>query len=119
MKDVLARRHAWAVVACFVLAYGLIFLAIYLALSAAGIAEPYQLTWWRLRVPGLDQSFGDLRTTVSKPLSSGVGLFLLDLPVTSRVMKATSASHGRSAAKASSAVTNSTPSMRLPQVRSA
>ncbi len=62
MRAMPAIRHAWAVATCFVLAYALVFLAIYLALSAAGIAEPYQLTWWRLRVPGLDQSFGDLRT---------------------------------------------------------
>ena len=62
MRNTPASQRAWAVAASFVLAYALVFLTIYLALSAGGSPEPYQLTWWHLRVPGLDRSFGDLRT---------------------------------------------------------
>src|SRR5882757_324909 len=62
---------------------------------------------------------------MSKPASSGVGLSLLERPVTSRVMKAMSASQGPSAASASSAVRKTRPpagtaaSIREPHVLNA
>ncbi len=62
MTSVPAFRAAWLAASLLVLAYAAIFIAIYLALTAHGIAEPYQMTWWHLRVPALDRTFGDLRT---------------------------------------------------------
>src|SRR5437868_9315515 len=66
---------------------------------------------------------GDRRSTISKSRNSGVWLFLLDFPVTSRVMKAKSTSQGPSPAIACSAVTKerspdgTAAAMRDPQVR--